>query len=138
VSDPIFPGNAGHSLTAGDLMVPPEMREALAFVHRIGGDELIAKVVTLFRTSSEERLVALRRALAVEDRPAVRRLAHALKGSAAQVGAEGLRSAAASVEAAAGELSLDALAAQVEALAGLTAVARELLEQEKGRAGSPA
>ncbi len=138
MSDPIFPSAAGRSLAAGDLTVPPEMREALAFVHRIGGDELIEKVVTLFRTSSEERLVALRAALAGNDRHAVRRLAHALKGSAAQVGAEGLRSAAASVEATAGELPPDALAAEIEALAGLAAVARELLEQEKARAGSVA
>jgi HPt (histidine-containing phosphotransfer) domain-containing protein len=138
VSDPIFPSAAGRSRPAGDLAVPPEMREALAFVHRIGGEELIERVVTLFRTSSEERLVALRAALASSDRQAVRRLAHALKGSAAQVGAEGLRGAAASVEASAAELPSDALAAEIEALAGLAAVSRELLEQEKSRAGRSA
>lgn len=89
---------------------PVEMHEALALVQRIGGNELLDKIITLFRSTAEERRVKLAAALDEGDAHQASRLAHALKGSAAQVGAEGLRAAAAAFEKEAG--ALDATARQ--------------------------
>src|SRR5215208_8050880 len=77
--------------------VPPEMPEALALVERIGGLELLERVSSLFRSTSHERMEKMFEALAGGDTHQISRLAHALKGSSAQIGAEALRIVAASL-----------------------------------------
>ena len=57
-----------------------------------------ARLLTLFAQGHAGDLAALRRALAADDRSAVQQLAHALKGSAATLGAEGVRQGAAALE----------------------------------------
>ncbi|WP_295430771.1 GAF domain-containing protein [uncultured Thiodictyon sp.] len=57
-----------------------------------------ARLLTLFVQGHAGDLAALRRALAADDRSAVQQLAHALKGSAATLGAEGVRQGAAALE----------------------------------------
>jgi HPt (histidine-containing phosphotransfer) domain-containing protein len=94
--------------------VPAQMHEALAVVERIGGLELIEKVSYLFRSTSDERMEKMHDALAAGDATKIGRLAHALKGSSAQVGAEVLRIVAASLEKEAASLDADALARHVE------------------------
>lgn len=102
--------------TSGELTPPPEMHEALALVERIGGNELLQKVITLFRSTSEQRLGAMRTAALAGERQQLSRLAHAMKGSAAQVGAESLRAAAASLEKEAVGLAADAITPRLDAL----------------------
>jgi HPt (histidine-containing phosphotransfer) domain-containing protein len=92
------------------------MHEALALVERIGGNELLQKVITLFRSTAEQRLGALRTAAVGDERQQVSRLAHAMKGSAAQVGAESLRAASASLEKEAVGLEPDVILARLDAL----------------------
>jgi PAS domain S-box-containing protein len=57
-----------------------------------------ARLLTLFVQGHAGDLAALRRALAADDRRAVQQLAHALKGSAATLGAEAVRQGAAALE----------------------------------------
>lgn len=102
--------------TSVEMTPPPEMHEALALVERIGGNELLQKVITLFRSTSEQRLGALRIAALADERQQLSRLAHAMKGSAAQVGAESLRAAAASLEKEAVGLAADAITPRLDAL----------------------
>jgi two-component system, sensor histidine kinase and response regulator len=82
----------------------PEIKEVPVFdrsslLQRIGGDEaLIATFVTMFTTSSDEHLAALAKAAAEGDAEQIRRKAHAVKGSAGNVGAVRLSVAADTLE----------------------------------------
>jgi HPt (histidine-containing phosphotransfer) domain-containing protein len=107
---------------------PPEMREALALVQRIGGADLLHKVIGLFRTTSEQRMGALREAVAAGERQQVSRLAHAMKGSAAQVGAEALRALSAALEKEAVALEPAVLEQRLEPLGVEVVVAWSQLE----------
>jgi HPt (histidine-containing phosphotransfer) domain-containing protein len=91
-----------------------------------GEPSLLAEMVNTFRTWSEGHLKGLRDALAVGDIEAVADGAHALKGSAAALGAVQVRKVAFEIERSArqrshvGNASLEALeAARIEALAAL-------------------
>ncbi len=52
-----------------------------------GDDVLVKEILAVFQTDSTERLAAMRAACSGDDRTALRRQAHALKGSSGQVGA---------------------------------------------------
>jgi PAS domain S-box-containing protein len=84
--------------------------EALDWEHAlasVGGDrELLREVAGLFLDTCPQWLHALRQSLAKRDADTVHRLAHTLKGSAAQLGAGRLTTAAAHLEALAGEAGL--------------------------------
>lgn len=97
-------------------VVPSQMHEALALVDRIGGGELLRTVVRLFRATSDDRMGKFHEALSEGDSTRVARLAHAMKGSAGQVGAEGLRACAAALEREAGTLDSATLARRIQAL----------------------
>ena len=113
---------------AHDVTPPPEMNEALSLVQRIGGRELLLKVISLFRTTSEQRLSALRAALQAGDPYQVSRLSHAMKGSAAQVGAESLRAASFFLEKQAQTLTPAQISEQIDTLAREAVVAWAHLE----------
>lgn len=81
-----------------EVTPPAEMHDALALVQRIGGTELLDKVITLFRASAEDRREKFAAAISEGDAHLASRIAHAMKGSAAQVGAEGLRAFSAQLE----------------------------------------
>ncbi|MFN8669714.1 MAG: Hpt domain-containing protein [Gemmatimonadaceae bacterium] len=118
-----------------DSAPPPEMIEALALVQRIGGKELLHKVIALFRTTSEQRLGAMHAAHATCDHYQVSRLSHAMKGSAAQVGAEGLRAASLALEKEAQSLTPDELLARLTIIAEEAAVAWAQLDSYAQGAG---
>lgn len=99
---------------------PPEMQEALGTVARIGGPELVRRMAGLFEPSLRERLTRVAQLRAAGDFPQVARVAHAIKGSAAQMGCEGLRREAEYLEANARSLGPGALD---HAIAALTAAA---------------
>lgn len=98
------------------VVVPHGMVEALAVIERIGGLELIEKLASLFEKSSRERAGSLEAFLVAGDRKQVSRTAHAVKGSAAQVGAEALRDLASALEHEAERLEANALQDRVDAL----------------------
>ena len=61
--------------------------EALERLRRFGGDKLLGDMITLFLTAVPQRLGAARRGLSRADCHAVEHELHALKSSAAQLGA---------------------------------------------------
>lgn len=115
--------------------IPPVMQMALAFLVRVGGVPLLRDVARLFATTCDERIVSLHDALAVGNRREVARLSHAIKGSAAQVGAESLRRSATLLEreSAAGEL--DRLREIVDGLAAASLLASARLDAYLRTAG---
>jgi HPt (histidine-containing phosphotransfer) domain-containing protein len=98
---------------------------ALARVQRIGGAGLVRQLVETFLAHAPTRLEAVRAAAGSGDWDAVRRAAHALKGSAGNVGALGLMGAAGRLEAACADAT--AAAELVPPLEGAWAEAREHL-----------
>jgi len=102
------------SVAASDI--PPEMHQATAFVLGMGGAELLHKIASLFASTAVERQHELRNAADSKDRNRVRRLAQAMRGSAAQVGAESLRRAAAQIEEMVESRSWEEIAAAIDGL----------------------
>ncbi len=121
--------------TPVDATPPAEMHEALGLVQRIGGNELLDKIITLFRSTAEERRVKLAAVLSEGDAHQASRLAHAMKGSAAQVGAEGLRAVAAAFEKEVGALDATARQAQFDRIVEEIATASAQLEAYRATAG---
>lgn len=108
------------------VTVPAEMHEAMDTIERIGGQALVEKIMGMFESSARERFVRLDALVAVGDTHQVSRVAHAIKGSAAQVGASVLRDLAGSLEKQAGTLDHDGL---VDAVAKLQSAFEASLEQ---------
>jgi two-component system, sensor histidine kinase and response regulator len=67
----------------GEIWAPQDLLEAA----HCGGMELVTELLTLFQSDTVARLAAARRAMACSDFSEIRNEAHAIKGSAAQVGA---------------------------------------------------
>ncbi|HJW25638.1 MAG TPA: PAS domain S-box protein [Rhodocyclaceae bacterium] len=93
-----------------------------------GRTESYRRLLRKFLAGREASLDALRRALAAGDRDEARRLAHSMKGAAGNLGATGLQSAAAELEAAlrsgsAGESLVERLMSEGERLAAAVAAA---------------
>lgn len=108
------------------VTVPAEMHEAMDTIERIGGQALVEKIMGMFETSARERFVRLDALVAVGDTHQVSRVAHAMKGSAAQVGATALRELAGALEKNAGTLEQAGLE---EAVAKLRSAFEGSLEQ---------
>ena len=119
-----------------DVVPSLAMHEAIELVLRIGGLALLDRVVTLFRSTSEERVGKLRSAVAAGERMQVARLAHAMRGSAAQVGAEALRAVAAALESESAALDDGELSRRVELLASEVTRAWHDLEHFRPRQGT--
>ena len=83
--------------------------EALERLREWGGDKLATQMVRLFLKNSGTRMDQIRNGVANEDLKEAEFGAHSLKSSAANIGAEGLRSLATSAESAALESNLDGL-----------------------------
>ena len=104
------------------------MAQAMAMIQRIGGDDLVQRVVGLFHSTAEERVRRLQELTAAGNLVEVGRVAHAMKGSAAQVGAEALRDASERLEHEGPTMAVEAVAAALGPLAGLVAEARAQLD----------
>ena len=76
----------------------PIDRDAL-FKRCMGDPEIVAEMIQIFREDVNERLQKIRDAVARGDAPALSAAAHALKGSAGNISAQGVRDAAAKLEA---------------------------------------
>ena len=68
--------------------VPWVLPEELRQIADWGDESLVKEVLDVFRSDTAERLVKLQTALAQDDRAQVKSQAHAIKGSASQVGAK--------------------------------------------------
>ncbi len=119
------------------VTIPAEMHEAMATIERIGGRELVTKIAGMFETSARERLARLPDLAATGDHRQVSRVAHAMKGSAAQVGATMLRDLAAGLEKEAGTLEPAALQARLVTLSEVSEQAFQQLAAVTAAGGAP-
>jgi len=95
-----------------------EIYDRESAVARLGGDEeLFNEIVGLFLKDAPPKMASIKSALAVEDAPTVRRLAHSLKGAAAHLGAGRVKKLACEVERAAKEGDLAAVGSAFGTLA---------------------
>ncbi|MEL6187017.1 MAG: Hpt domain-containing protein [Myxococcota bacterium] len=118
-------GQTAHSKTSQAVVLDPAALDQLRALQRPGRPNLVERVLGLFRTDGPQRLASLRSASAEQDWERLRREAHTLKSSAANIGAQRLREACGQVEADAKE------GRYAEAVAGLEPIERcfaEVLE----------
>jgi HPt (histidine-containing phosphotransfer) domain-containing protein len=111
-------------------------RSVLDELHRLGADVgddgLVAGLVAQFDDDAGARLVALRDAVAAGDWTVVARVAHAVKGSAAQLGGVGLAAACVGLQRAA-EADGAGIGAALSAVEVAFARLREALQDELRR-----
>jgi CheY-like chemotaxis protein/HPt (histidine-containing phosphotransfer) domain-containing protein len=98
---------AGPEEVRGDSESAPAIFDKQGFLDRVGGDEALCReVLEVFLNDVPLRIEQLAECLDAKDALAVERQAHALKGAAANVGAESLRLVALDVETAAARSDL--------------------------------
>jgi two-component system sensor histidine kinase/response regulator len=91
--------------------------DRLSMANRLGDDEAIHKMVLdIFLQDLPDQIDALRAALTTGEADPVRRAAHAIKGAAANVSAEDLRTVAAAMEEAARENRIGEVEAALDTL----------------------
>jgi signal transduction histidine kinase/HPt (histidine-containing phosphotransfer) domain-containing protein len=95
-----------------DASVLAELRET----QTLGEDNFLPNLIAMFQADLAERLIALRRALAAGDSDQISQHAHALKGSASELGARRMRAICERIE----------LRARGGAVAGMQPMLREL------------
>jgi CheY-like chemotaxis protein len=81
------PQSAGNGSGAGGAVLDPAPLEAIRAIERSGRAGMLRKVISLYLETSPTRLRELREALARGDGDALRRAAHSLKSSSANLGA---------------------------------------------------
>jgi HPt (histidine-containing phosphotransfer) domain-containing protein len=109
--------------------------QALDRLREWGGDKLAGQMVRLFLKNSGARMDQIRAGVGAADLQEAERGAHSLKSSAANIGAEFLRTLATRMESAAlDESAEDARALLPELEAAYTDAMRELATLEKGMA----
>jgi HPt (histidine-containing phosphotransfer) domain-containing protein len=101
----------------GSPAIDPEAIEQLRFLEDEDQPNVVAELVNLFIEHAPPKIAAIRDAIAQQDATAVRRAAHSLKGSSANVGARGMQHVCERLEQDAASGSLEgapALLAQLE------------------------
>ncbi|GFO54173.1 hypothetical protein GMSM_11800 [Geomonas sp. Red276] len=96
------PSTAGEGATAGEGEAAPRalaVFDRAELIERLGGaEEMVETFLGMFKGSASSHLEALREAVGEGDPFKVRSQAHAIKGAAANISAERIRSLAASIE----------------------------------------
>jgi HPt (histidine-containing phosphotransfer) domain-containing protein len=116
------------SMTDSQVIDP----EALERLKEWGGDKLAGQMVRLFLKNSGTRMDQIRTGVGEGDREEVERGAHSLKSSAANIGAENLRTLSTQIESAALEedvARMSALLPEMESAYGLAMSELKLLEE---------
>lgn len=109
---------------------------ALDRLDRIGGSDLVVEMIDLFLEHSPDRIAAARTGARARDLVAVYRAAHSMKSTAATLGAEAVRAAAASLEGRASEGDASSIPSLLEELERCYHAARDRLIEERDRRGS--
>ena len=113
-----FPGGPTHGPGSDVTMddTPCSDPQALARLARWGGATLVREVTALFRTEVPARLEAAREAAAAGQCAAVRRAAHSLRSSCAQLGALRMSALSEKVEMLSAQGTLDPISALLDLL----------------------
>jgi HPt (histidine-containing phosphotransfer) domain-containing protein len=124
-------GDGGAPGTTLDLSILRGLRD-------IGGPELIEEMVDLYRVGLDEQLSELTQSLADDDVEGLRRAAHAMSGSSANLGAVQLAAASADLEVDAGHGDLTGAEEAVTVIGALATVTLDALEdQVRAQSGPP-
>lgn len=103
--------NLGHLLGESDENSPgaldPEVLDRLAALQTNGAGDLVARVVDAYLASSRDLIDKLKASIHAKDADEVRKTAHALKSSSANVGAMSLSNLMLTIEKAAGQNDLE-------------------------------
>jgi HPt (histidine-containing phosphotransfer) domain-containing protein len=102
--------------------------QALERLREWGGDKLAAQMVRLFLKNSGVRMDQIRKGVSQDDPEEAERGAHSLKSSAANIGAETLRTLATQIESAALEENLERMREVLDPLEDAYAAAMAELE----------
>jgi Amt family ammonium transporter len=95
---------------------PPPVDRTTLLDRCMGNDELAEKLLARFANEVDKTVDNLRKTLADSDAAALARIAHTLKGTAANVSAEGIRQTAATIERLGHESTLDDVPAKLQLL----------------------
>jgi HPt (histidine-containing phosphotransfer) domain-containing protein len=97
--------------------IPENVLNVDSALEMLGGDmDLLREVVEMFLTDLPNKLEELRTGIAQSDPDKVRRVAHSLKGAAANIAAEDVRSSAFEIEQLASNGDLDSVVTRVPEL----------------------
>lgn len=124
--DPTFP--AGEGVSTGVTRTPPDALPAIAELHAIGGDELVATMMRTFVHFTAAQLERLTDAVDAGDMDAAATIAHTIRSSARQLGALALGAACAAAETAGHGGDAAALAGAVDAMQREFAAARPWMD----------
>lgn len=72
--------------------------EAIARIHRLGGDDLVGRMIGIFSENVPKRLAAAAEGLAAGDLQAIEQAVHSIKSSAGNLGAIRFQQLAADIE----------------------------------------
>ena len=114
------------------MTFPPVIdADTIESLRALGGkdDDFLGEIIGIFLNDMPARLSELESGLAATDTAKLLRAAHSIKGSAANVGALRLQSAAERLESLGRQLGPDGLAAQLAEVRGEFAAAREELSK---------
>ena len=96
-------------LPTGDL-------QAIARLHKWGGEALVREITAIFLREAPKRLLAARQAASVGECVATERAAHSLKSSSAQLGAPRMQHISERIEILAAQGQLDPVSSLIDAL----------------------
>ena len=117
------------------VALDPEVLDRLAALQQSGSNDLLARVVDAYRTSSKELMDMLASSIDAKDIEEVRKTAHALKSSSANVGAMVMSGLMLSVEKAAGQQDLETAE---QMLPRIVEVYQKVIAELDLRMGAPA
>ena len=112
--------------------------DAVAQLRRMGGDDLVLRIVAVFLEQGDERVAGAEAALARADREGVRQACHALRSSALQLGAAALAEACLAGEAAARTEGSSSAVAMAGAVVRLRPELEAAVQAFRRLAGTPA
>ena len=118
--------------TASDPLDPARW-ETLTALQEATGSDFLDEVIDLFMSDTPQRLSALRDAVATRDAAAGERMAHSLKGSCSNIGAQVVGSLAAEAEARLAQGSFEGVDDLLARLESETTRAFEALEDRRPR-----
>jgi len=102
-------------------VLDPAVLESLRSLNQPGEPDVVQEILTLFVAEAPARLAAIAGAVEAGDAPALQRAAHALKGSAAAIGATALQRICAEVEEVARSGVMAGASAGIESIRGANA-----------------
>jgi CheY-like chemotaxis protein/nitrogen-specific signal transduction histidine kinase/HPt (histidine-containing phosphotransfer) domain-containing protein len=101
---------------SGQPVISEALTPRLRELAEVLGDDAVTEIVQTFTEDTTAHLVAMRAAVACDDRDTIYRLAHSVSGAARNVGSDALADRAAALEQTIGSLSTERVASEIVAM----------------------